>query len=81
VGTASNLGLTVFPLPNASVNQNFKVALAFINDSCNSTHGNLNINSIFISPSGEWKLGGFEVLSSPKDELAVLYVCSSGYFG
>jgi SCY1-like protein 1 len=50
------------------------VALAFINDSCASTHGNINVNSIFISPSGEWRLGGFEVLSTPKEENAVLYV-------
>jgi SCY1-like protein 1 len=53
-----------------------QVALAFINDSCTSTHGNINVNSIFISPSGEWRLGGFEVLSTPKEENAVLYVCN-----
>ena len=53
-----------------------QVALSFVNDSCSSTHGNLRVDSIFISPSGEWKLGGFEVLSSPKDESAVLYVRS-----
>ncbi|KAJ7647578.1 armadillo-type protein [Roridomyces roridus] len=49
------------------------VALAFLNDSCASTHGNIRVNSIFISPSGEWKLGGFELLSNPKEETAVLY--------
>ncbi|KAF7315272.1 Protein kinase domain-containing protein [Mycena indigotica] len=49
------------------------VALAFINDSAGSTHGNIRTNSIFISPSGEWKLGGFELLSNPKDDAAVLY--------
>lgn len=49
------------------------VALAFLNDSCASTHGNIRVNSIFISPSGEWKLGGFDLLSSPKEESAVLY--------
>jgi len=54
-----------------------QVALAFINDSCTSTHGNINVNSIFISPSGEWRLGGFEVLSAPKEENAVLYVCDN----
>jgi SCY1-like protein 1 len=46
-----------------------------VNDSCGSTHGNVRSSSIFISPSGEWKLGGFEALSSPTDEAAVLYVC------
>ncbi|KZV89648.1 ARM repeat-containing protein [Exidia glandulosa HHB12029] len=49
------------------------VALAFINDSAASTHGAVRADSILISPSGEWKLGGFEVLSNPKDEAAVLY--------
>ncbi|TCD64866.1 hypothetical protein EIP91_003532 [Steccherinum ochraceum] len=49
------------------------VALTFINDNAASTHGNVRIDSVFISPSGEWKLGGFEVLSNPKDDAAVLY--------
>ncbi|KAF7375945.1 Protein kinase domain-containing protein [Mycena sanguinolenta] len=49
------------------------VALAFLNDSCASTHGNIRVNSVFISPSGEWKLGGFDLLSNPKEETAVLY--------
>ncbi|KAF5388789.1 hypothetical protein D9757_005678 [Collybiopsis confluens] len=53
------------------------VALAFINDSCASTHGAIRTRSIFLSPSGEWKLGGFEVLSNPKDEAAVLYSLGS----
>ncbi|KAI6044640.1 armadillo-type protein [Pisolithus marmoratus] len=48
------------------------VALAFINDSASSTHGNVCPKSIFITPSGEWKLGGFEVLSSPRDDLATM---------
>ncbi|KAJ3517647.1 hypothetical protein NLJ89_g377 [Agrocybe chaxingu] len=49
------------------------VALAFLNDQCLSTHGKLGTNSIFLSPSGEWKLGGFEVLSNPKEDNAILY--------
>ncbi|KAJ6593651.1 armadillo-type protein [Mycena capillaripes] len=49
------------------------VPLAFLNDSCASTHGNIRVNSIFISPSGEWKLGGFDLLSNPKEDSAVLY--------
>ena len=32
------------------------------------------MDSVFISASGEWKLGGFDVLSNPKDDAAVLYV-------
>ncbi|KAJ3559364.1 hypothetical protein NM688_g390 [Phlebia brevispora] len=53
------------------------IALTFINESCASTHGNVCTNSVFLSPSGEWKLGGFEVLSNPKDDAAVLYTMGS----
>jgi SCY1-like protein 1 len=53
---------------------NHQVALAFLNDACESTHGNIRIDSVFISPSGEWRLGGLELFSSAKDEAAVLYV-------
>ncbi|KAI0717280.1 hypothetical protein C8T65DRAFT_726309 [Cerioporus squamosus] len=49
------------------------IALAFLNDSASSTHGNVRVDSVFISASGEWKLGGFDVLSNPKDDAAVLY--------
>lgn len=55
-------------------NTTCQVALTFINDSVASTHGSVRPNAIFISPSGEWKLGGFEVLSNPKDDNSVLYV-------
>lgn len=33
------------------------------------------MSSIFAAESGEWKLGGFEVLSSVKEEDPVIYVC------
>ena len=56
-----------------------KVALSFVNDQAASTHGNIHVDSIFLSPSGEWRLGGFEVLSNPRDETAVLYVRPPGY--
>ncbi|KAF8590947.1 ARM repeat-containing protein [Ramaria rubella] len=48
-------------------------ALAFVNDSCASTHGNVRVESVFVASSGEWRLGGFEVLSNAKDDAAVLY--------
>lgn len=35
-------------------------SLSFLHSLTNSIHGNLSVNSIFISNSGEWKLGGFE---------------------
>jgi SCY1-like protein 1 len=50
------------------------VALTFLNNAGGSTHGNLTIDSIFLSPSGEWRLGGFELLSSTKDERPILFV-------
>ncbi|KAF9268803.1 ARM repeat-containing protein [Marasmius fiardii PR-910] len=53
------------------------VALAFINESCSSTHGAVRVRSIFLSPSGEWKLGGFELLSNPKEDGAILYSMAS----
>ncbi|KAL1734884.1 armadillo-type protein [Schizophyllum commune] len=49
------------------------VALAFLNDTVGSTHGYLRPDSVLISPSGEWKLGGFELLSNPTEESPVLY--------
>lgn len=37
-------------------------------------HGSLKVASIYTTESGEWKLGGFEVLSNVKDDEAVIYV-------
>ncbi|WAQ86687.1 hypothetical protein PtA15_7A415 [Puccinia triticina] len=48
-------------------------ALKFLNGPGTSTHGNLRLTSVFITQSGEWKLSGFEVLSSPKDPQPILY--------
>ncbi|RDA93678.1 hypothetical protein CP533_4909 [Ophiocordyceps camponoti-saundersi (nom. inval.)] len=45
----------------------------FINSDASSIHGNLKIGSVYTSESGEWKLGGFEVLSSVKDDEPVIY--------
>ncbi|KAK1760571.1 armadillo-type protein [Echria macrotheca] len=49
----------------------------FINDEASSIHGNLKVASVFTSESGEWKLGGFEVLSNVKDDDAVIYTYGS----
>jgi len=40
-------------------------------------HGNLRSSSIYISESGEWKVGGFEALSSMKDDEAIIYTYGS----
>lgn len=37
-------------------------------------HGALRVGSIYTSEGGEWKVGGFEVLSSMKDDDAIIYV-------
>lgn len=49
------------------------IALKFINEDAASIHGNIRVSSIFTTESGEWKLGGFEVLSSMKDDEPVIY--------
>ena len=47
--------------------------LKFINDEASSIHGNVRISSLFVSESGEWRLGGLDILSSMKDDEAILY--------
>ena len=37
-------------------------------------HGNLRVSSIFATERGEWKLAGFEVLSSLKEDDPAIYV-------
>lgn len=64
------------PLPYADISQN---ALSFINSSCNAAHGTVRIGSIFLSVSGEWKLGGFELFSDPSEPNAILVVRISSH--
>ncbi|KAG6296908.1 hypothetical protein E4U45_005634 [Claviceps purpurea] len=49
----------------------------FINTDASSIHGNLKVGSVYTSESGEWKLGGFEVLSSVKEDESVIYTYGS----
>ncbi|KAI9243995.1 armadillo-type protein [Phascolomyces articulosus] len=58
------------PDPNLTLWGLYKVAnaLKFINNDCGMVHGNVRVSSIFINKAGEWKLGGFELLSSMKEE-------------
>jgi SCY1-like protein 1 len=51
--------------------------LRFINAEATSIHGCVRVSSVFTSESGEWKVGGFELLSSVKDDEAVIYTCGS----
>ena len=48
--------------------------LKFINDDASSVHGAVRASSVFTSESGEWKLGGFDILSSMKEDDAIIYV-------
>ena len=76
MGTLNNRGMireafkTIEPVLNC-VSQN---TLSFINDEASSVHGSVRLSSIYISQSGEWRLGGLEVLSSPKDDDPLIYV-------
>lgn len=47
--------------------------LKFINDDGSSVHGNIRASSIFTNESGEWKIGGLEILSSMKEDEAVIF--------
>lgn len=47
--------------------------LRFINEEASSVHGNIRASSIFTSESGEWKLGGLDILSNMKEDDAVIY--------
>ncbi|KAJ9642391.1 Nuclear aminoacylation-dependent tRNA export pathway component [Coniosporium apollinis] len=51
--------------------------IKFINDEAASVHGSIRTSSIFCSESGEWKLGGFDVLSSVKEDDAIIYSAGS----
>ncbi|KMU87096.1 kinase family protein [Coccidioides immitis H538.4] len=51
--------------------------LKFINEDAASVHGAVRVSSIYTSESGEWKLGGFDVLGSMKEDDAVIYTYGS----
>ncbi|KAF2759634.1 ARM repeat-containing protein [Pseudovirgaria hyperparasitica] len=52
---------------------NVAKTIKFINNEATSIHGCLRSSSVFTSESGEWKLGGFDVLSSLKEDEAIIY--------
>lgn len=49
--------------------------LKFINEDGSSVHGCIRASSVFTGQSGEWRLGGLDLLSSMKEDDAVIYVC------
>ncbi|KAL4868114.1 hypothetical protein BDV12DRAFT_106162 [Aspergillus spectabilis] len=51
--------------------------IKFINGDAASVHGAIRASSVYTSESGEWKLGGFDILSSMNDDQAVIYTYGS----
>ncbi|KXS19203.1 ARM repeat-containing protein [Gonapodya prolifera JEL478] len=47
--------------------------LKFLNQDGSIVHGNIRIDSIFVTKAGEWKLGGMEMASSMKEDNSALY--------
>lgn len=43
-------------------------ALRFLHQETNSVHGKINHDAVFVTDSGEWKLGGFELLTNLNDQ-------------
>ncbi|KAI9187985.1 Nuclear aminoacylation-dependent tRNA export pathway component [Blastocladiella emersonii ATCC 22665] len=48
-------------------------ALHFLHKDCNVMHGNLQPRSIFVTQAGEWKLGGFELVTPSSDAYGPLF--------
>lgn len=49
-------------------------ALAFLNREGQSVHGGLRTTTVWVTPGGEWKLGGMEVCSRLDEPDAVMWV-------
>lgn len=47
-------------------------AIAFLHEQTQCVHGNVHPGSIFLSLSGEWLLGGMDLLSNPKENDALV---------
>ncbi|KAI7292686.1 ARM repeat-containing protein [Hortaea werneckii] len=52
---------------------NVAKTLKFINDEATSIHGNIRASSIYTTESGEWKIGGLDILSSMKEDDAIMF--------
>ncbi|KAI3630247.1 hypothetical protein MIR68_011682 [Amoeboaphelidium protococcarum] len=53
--------------------------LIFLHNETQSIHCNIRPSSIFVTPSGEWKVAGFELLSSVKNDTDYLWTQYSQY--
>ncbi|KAG2207471.1 hypothetical protein INT47_004219 [Mucor saturninus] len=47
-------------------------AVKFLNNDCDMVHGSVKVASVFTNKAGEWKLGGFELLCSMKEESPIV---------
>ncbi|KAK2737771.1 hypothetical protein FQN57_007419 [Myotisia sp. PD_48] len=54
-----------------------KSTIKFINEDASSIHGAIRVSSIYTSESGEWKIAGFDILSSLKEDDATIYTYGS----
>lgn len=70
----SSVAVSLLCLGEGALTDDRQRTIKFINDEGTSIHGNIKVGSVYTSEAGEWKLGGFEVLSSVKDDEAVIYV-------
>jgi SCY1-like protein 1 len=52
---------------------NVAKTLKFVNDEAASVHGNIRASSIFTTEAGEWKIGGLDILSSMKEDDAIIF--------
>ncbi|GAA6059537.1 hypothetical protein JCM10212_006035 [Sporobolomyces blumeae] len=67
--------------PSSSASEESKIygllhvvtALTFLNRDGSSVHGGLRTESVWITPGGEWKLGGFEVCSRVDEQDAAMW--------
>ena len=69
--------VTLYQCSTSMSNASAQTTLKFINEDASSVHGAVRVSSIYTSESGEWKLGGFDILSSMKEDDAIIYVCLS----
>ncbi|CAD6893245.1 unnamed protein product [Tilletia controversa] len=49
------------------------IAVKFINVDAQSAHGNIRVDSVFVTPAGEWRLGGFDTLTAMNDPAGILF--------
>jgi len=46
--------------------------IAFLNNDCKMIHGNITMENIFVTQSGDWKLGGFDLISLLTDTTSLV---------